>query len=66
MLREREAARVMGVRAGHLVRKEFDLQITVARYADAYTALMNESARNHPRKVHDGTSTEIPLQEARP
>jgi glycosyltransferase involved in cell wall biosynthesis len=64
-LREREAARVMGVRAGHLVRKEFDLQITVARYAEAYAALMNESVRNHPRRVHDGTSIETPLQETR-
>jgi len=64
LLREREAARVMGARAGLLVRKEFNLQITVARYAEAYTALMNASARNHPRKINEGTN-DIPLQEAR-
>ncbi len=64
MLRERESARVMGARAGQLVRKEFGLQLTVNRYAEAYAALMERSAQIPSHGARDGTRHEISLQEA--
>lgn len=64
MLREREAARAMGARAGQLVRKEFGLQLTTDRYAEAYAALMDRSAGRSSHGARDGTRQEISLQEA--
>lgn len=55
MLREREAARVMATRAGQRVRKDFGLQITVTRYAEAYATLMDQLTQNSSREVDDRT-----------
>jgi glycosyltransferase involved in cell wall biosynthesis len=41
LLRDRGRARAMGARASKLVKKEFNLPITVARYAAAYKELLN-------------------------
>jgi glycosyltransferase involved in cell wall biosynthesis len=41
LLRDRVTARTMGQRAGELVRQEFNLDITVDRYAALYEELMN-------------------------
>jgi glycosyltransferase involved in cell wall biosynthesis len=46
LLRDRESAHVMGARAAELVRKEFNIEITVARYAALYEELMNRSVRS--------------------
>lgn len=43
MLRGREVARVMAARAGQLVRREFGLQLTADRYAEAYVAAMDRA-----------------------
>jgi glycosyltransferase involved in cell wall biosynthesis len=63
MLRERRTARVMGVRAGRLVRREFGLQLTVSRYVDAYATLA--SARSPSQTSRHGTIGGISSQEAR-
>ncbi|MBN9581368.1 MAG: glycosyltransferase family 4 protein [Afipia sp.] len=44
MLRDGEAARTMARLAGALVRREFGLQLTADRYAEAYNELINPSA----------------------
>lgn len=41
LLRDRTTARVMGERASKLVRQEFGLKITIARYAALYSELLN-------------------------
>ena len=45
LLRDRGAARMMGARASELVRREFNLPITVARYAAAYNDLLNRASQ---------------------
>jgi glycosyltransferase involved in cell wall biosynthesis len=45
LLRDRQTARVMGARASNLVRQEFGLKLTVARYAAVYAELMDRSIR---------------------
>jgi len=65
MLRERETARVMGVRAGQLVRKEFGLQLTVSRYVEAYLALMDQSVQSPSRRIQEEANNEISFEEAR-
>jgi glycosyltransferase involved in cell wall biosynthesis len=45
LLVERQAARRMALNAAELVRREFSLDITVARYAEAYEELMAGRAR---------------------
>jgi glycosyltransferase involved in cell wall biosynthesis len=47
LLRDRVAAAAMGARAAQLVRAEFNLEITVARYAAVYEDLMRCCIRNH-------------------
>lgn len=44
MLRDRAAARAMGGRATALVRREFGLELTAARYARIYTELLERDA----------------------
>ncbi|MEO8317453.1 MAG: glycosyltransferase [Bradyrhizobium sp.] len=56
MLDDRKTARVMGIRARRIVRQEFGLQLTVTRYAEAYTTLMSQrspspAARHRPVNV---------------
>jgi glycosyltransferase involved in cell wall biosynthesis len=63
MLDDRRTARVMGVRAGRVVRQEFGLQLTVTRYAEAYATLM--SARSPSQAAYHGPVSEISSQEAR-
>jgi glycosyltransferase involved in cell wall biosynthesis len=46
LLRDRVTAAVMGARAAQLVRKEFNLEITVARYAAVYEDLVRRSIRS--------------------
>lgn len=57
LLRDREAARAMGMRAAELVRREFSLEITVARYADLYQELMNCGVQGGPQTVNGTTES---------
>jgi glycosyltransferase involved in cell wall biosynthesis len=54
LLDDRAAAREMGARAADLVRKEFSLDLTVARYVAAYNELLDHPARNRPEMAKDG------------
>jgi glycosyltransferase involved in cell wall biosynthesis len=64
LLRDRVTAAVMGARAAQLVRKEFNLEITVARYAAVYEDLVRRSVRSGLQMLEpepyaqDATSTE--------
>jgi len=53
LLRDRENAQVMGARAAELVRKEFNLEITVARYAALYEELISRAARSRLQTLED-------------
>jgi glycosyltransferase involved in cell wall biosynthesis len=46
LLRDRVAAAAMGARAAQLVKTEFNLGITVARYAAVYEDLVTRCSRN--------------------
>lgn len=53
LLQDRDTAKAMGARAAQLVRAEFNLDITVARYAAVYRGLMKRSTRDRtPRHKH--------------
>lgn len=55
LLKNRRMARAMGERAEALVRKEFGLGVTVARYATIYAELLQRAPRaGRWRKVEDG------------
>ncbi|EKS28261.1 glycosyltransferase family 4 protein [Afipia felis] len=56
MLRGREIARVMAARAGQLVRREFGLQLTADRYAEAYVATINQAPVYRSRNGESGIS----------
>jgi len=68
LLSDRATAAAMGARAAELVRKEFNLEVTVARYAAVYEDLVRRSSRSgwqilkgvlEPEPyVQDATSTE--------
>ena len=49
LLEDRAHARFMGARAGELVRREFGLELTVARYVAAYSEVLGEYARRSTR-----------------
>ena len=53
LLSNPEAARAMGARAAKLVREEFNLDLTVARYAAIYEELLSRSARTRRHTVGD-------------
>jgi glycosyltransferase involved in cell wall biosynthesis len=65
LLRDRVAASVMGARAAELVRKEFNLKITVARYAAVYEDLMRRSSRNSWHMLGNAHEPEAFVQDAR-
>jgi glycosyltransferase involved in cell wall biosynthesis len=52
LLRDRQTARAMGSRVSRLVRREFGLKLTAARYAALYTELL-ERKRHRPHGTAD-------------
>jgi glycosyltransferase involved in cell wall biosynthesis len=58
LLDDRSAARVMGARAAELVRQEFSLDLTVARYVAAYNELLDDPFRSKLQKGLDHGSLE--------
>jgi glycosyltransferase involved in cell wall biosynthesis len=56
LLEDRASARLMGARARELVRKEFGLDLTVARYVAAYNEVLDKHARG--RSVNTFAATE--------
>jgi glycosyltransferase involved in cell wall biosynthesis len=64
LLRDREAARIMGARAAALVRREFGLGLTVARYAALYGELMGSSDRRRFQSTKDTQEREPLSREA--
>jgi glycosyltransferase involved in cell wall biosynthesis len=64
LLRDGEAAVAMGARAAQLVRTEFNLEITVARYAAVYEDLVRRSIRNRSQMFKDALEREPYAQDA--
>jgi len=64
LLRDREAAAAMGVRAAHLVKTEFNLEITVARYAAVYEDLARRAIRSRSQVLKDAREREPYAQDA--
>jgi glycosyltransferase involved in cell wall biosynthesis len=64
LLRDREAAAAMGVRAAHLVKTEFNLKITVARYAAVYEDLARRAIRSRSQVLKDAREREPYAQDA--
>jgi glycosyltransferase involved in cell wall biosynthesis len=58
LLRDRVAAAAMGARAAQLVRTEFNLEITVARYAAVYEDLVRRSTRHRLPMLNDALERE--------
>lgn len=54
LLDDRSAARAMGARAAELVRQEFNLDLTVARYIAAYNALLADPLRSKLQPARKG------------
>jgi glycosyltransferase involved in cell wall biosynthesis len=64
LLRDRATAAAMGARAAQLVRKEFNLEITVARYAAVYEDLVKRSVRSRLQMRKDALEPEPYAQDA--
>jgi glycosyltransferase involved in cell wall biosynthesis len=64
LLRDGAAAAAMGARAAQLVRTEFNLEITVARYAAVYEDLMRHSSRNRSQMLKEALGRESYAQDA--
>ncbi len=64
LLRDRVTAAAMGARAAQLVRKEFNLEITVARYAAVYEDLVRRSVRSRLQMRKDALEPEPYAQDA--
>jgi glycosyltransferase involved in cell wall biosynthesis len=64
LLRDRATAAVMGARAAELVRKEFNLEITVARYAAVYEDLVRRLSRSGSQMLKDVREPELYAQDA--
>jgi len=64
LLRDRVAAAAMGARAAQLVRTEFNLEITVARYAAVYENLVRRSIRNRLLVLKNALEREPYAQDA--
>jgi glycosyltransferase involved in cell wall biosynthesis len=54
LLDDRPAARAMGTRAAELVRQEFSLDLTVARYVAAYKELLDHPVRSKLQATKEG------------
>jgi hypothetical protein len=54
----------MGARAAELVRKEFNLEITVARYAAVYEELVQRSSRSGWQMLKDALEPELYVDDA--
>jgi glycosyltransferase involved in cell wall biosynthesis len=65
LLRDRVAASVMGARAAQLVKEEFNLEITVTRYAAVYEDLMRRSSRSGWQMLRNRLEPEPYAQDAR-
>jgi glycosyltransferase involved in cell wall biosynthesis len=63
LLEDRAPARLMGARAGELVRREFGLELTVARYVAAYNDVLGQYARRSTR-VDTFARTDVPPRQA--
>jgi glycosyltransferase involved in cell wall biosynthesis len=59
LLRDRETAETMGARAAKLVRKEFNLEITVTRYAALYEEVADRPSRNKLQEIKDRLEREL-------
>jgi glycosyltransferase involved in cell wall biosynthesis len=59
LLRDPETARTMGHRAGELVRREFDLGITVDRYVALYEELLDGHVRGTGHRAQDETPARV-------
>jgi glycosyltransferase involved in cell wall biosynthesis len=59
LLRDRETAETMGARAAKLVRKEFNLEITVTRYAALYEEVADRPNRNKLQDIKDRLEREL-------
>jgi len=57
--RRRETAETMGARAAKLVRKEFNLEITVTRYAALYEEVADRPSRNKLQEIKDRLEREL-------
>ncbi|MDB5604377.1 MAG: hypothetical protein JWP25_1277 [Bradyrhizobium sp.] len=64
LLRDRATAAAMGARAAQLVRKEFNLEITVARYAAVYEDLVKRSVCSRLQMRKDALEPEPYAQDA--
>ena len=64
LLRDRVTAAAMGARAAQLVRKEFNLEITVARYAAVYEDLVRRSVRSRLQMRKNAIEPEPYAQDA--
>jgi glycosyltransferase involved in cell wall biosynthesis len=64
LLCDREAAAAMGARAAQLVRADFNLEITVARYAAVYEDLLRRSIQNPLPMRKDALGSERYVQDA--
>jgi glycosyltransferase involved in cell wall biosynthesis len=64
LLRDRVAAAAMGARAAQLVRTEFNLEITVARYAAVYEDLVRRSIPSRLQMLKDAPARETYAQDA--
>ena len=64
LLRDRVAASAMGARAAQLVRTEFNLEITVARYAAVYEDLVRRSIPSRLQMLRDAPAREPYAQDA--
>lgn len=72
LLCDRKTAKVMGTRASQRVRNEFNLEVTVARYAAVYEDLLSRSAgKRFPKSGQaadeqaSGPATAVPMSDSR-
>lgn len=64
LLGDREGARAMAEHAGKLVRRDFGLEITVARYVEAYAALLGRPASDLSYPAAEQAGSDTALQKA--